>query len=121
MDHKFVLNIVATRANGEMLGTVPGNLREMFANEVADGHLEVMRAPDATTVIGHRITDSGRAYLSSEATEPTPAPPPADSAEEPVPTPAPEPAPPPETETPAPAVTEPPATTTTEPEAKPAS
>lgn len=121
MDEKFVLNTVATRENGEMLGRVPGNLAEMFAKAVEAGHLEVMRAPDATTVIGHRITDSGRAYLAGEATEPTPAPPPADSAEEPVPTPAPEPAPPPETETPAPAVTEPPATTTTEPEAKPAS
>lgn len=121
MDEKVILRNVSEAPAGEMLGTPPGFLRDGYADAVDAGHLEVMRAPDATTVIGHRITDSGRAYLSSEATEPTPAPPPADSAEEPVPTPAPEPAPPPETETPAPAVTEPPATTTTEPEAKPAS
>lgn len=129
MDEKFVLNTVATRENGEMLGRVPGNLAEMFAKAVEAGHLEVMRAPDATTVIGHRITDSGRAYLAGEATETTPVPPPADPAEEPVPTPeqeptapltpesapAPEPAPA-ETTPPVPAATETPASA---PEAKP--
>lgn len=118
MNEKFVLNTVATRENGEMLGRMPGNLAEMFAKAVEAGHLEVMRAPDATTVIGHRITDSGRAYLAGEATETTPVPPPADPAEEPVPTPEQEPTAP-EPASPAPAVTEPPATT--EPEAKPAS
>lgn len=116
MDEKIILKNIADCPDGEMLGTPPGFLRQAYATAVEAGHLEVMRAPDATTVIGHRITDSGRAYLAGEATETTPVPPPADPAEEPVPTPEQEP-PAPEPASPAPAVTEPPATT--EPEAKP--
>lgn len=101
MDEKFVLTTVAERENGEMLGRVPGNLNSLFADAVEAGHLEIMRAPDATTVIGHRITDSGRAYLAGEAAEPAPQ----DPSPAPV-TPAADPAPvtPPEP-TPAPAAT----------------
>lgn len=104
MDEKFVLTTVAERENGEMLGRVPGNLNSLFADAVEAGHLEIMRAPDATTVIGHRITDTGRAYLAGEAAEPAPQP-------EPTPAPSPEPMPAlaPATTEPAPA-----ATTTTE-------
>jgi hypothetical protein len=104
MDEKFVLTTVAERENGEMLGRVPGNLNSLFADAVEAGHLEIMRAPDATTVLGHRITDTGRAYLAGEAAEPAPQP-------EPTPAPSPEPMPAlaPATTEPAPA-----ATTTTE-------
>lgn len=113
MDEKFVLTTVAERENGEMLGRVPGNLNSLFADAVEAGHLEIMRAPDATTVIGHRITDSGRDFLAGGATAQVT---PADPAEESVPTPEQEPTAP-EPASPAPAVTEPPATT--EPETKP--
>ena len=72
MDEKVILRNVSEAPDGEMLGTPPGSLRAAYATAVESGHLEVMRAPDATTVIGHRITDSGRAYLAGEATETTP-------------------------------------------------
>ena len=113
MDEKFVLQTVADRPDGEMLGRVPGNLNSIFAAAVEVGHLEIMRAPDATTVIGHRITQSGRDFLAGGATAQVT---PADPAEESVPTPEQEPTAP-EPASPAPAVTEPPAASA--PEAKP--
>lgn len=126
MDEKFVLTTVAERENGEMLGRVPGNLNSLFADAVEAGHLEIMRAPDATTVIGHRITDSGRDFLAGGATAPVT---PADPAEESVPMPEQEPTAPPPPESapapePAPAETTPPVPAATEtpasaPEAKP--
>lgn len=104
MDEKIILKNIADCPDGEMLGTPPGFLRQAYATAVESGHLEVMRAPDATTVLGHRITDTGRAYLAGEAAEPAPQP-------EPTPAPSPEPMPAlaPATTEPAPA-----ATTTTE-------
>lgn len=113
MDEKVILRNVSEAPDGEMLGTPPGSLRAAYAAAVEAGHLEVMRAPDATTVIGHRITQSGRDFLAGGATAQVT---PADPAEESVPTPEQEPTAP-EPASPAPAVTEPPATT--EPETKP--
>ena len=132
MDEKSILQTVSNAPDGEMLGTPPGFLRDGYAAAVEAGHLEVMRAPDATTVIGHRITQSGRDFLAGGATAPvTPAETatPADPAEEPVPAPEQEPTAPPPPESapapePAPAETTPPVPAATEtpdsaPEAKP--
>ena len=126
MDEKIILKNIADCPDGEMLGTPPGFLRQAYATAVEAGHLEVMRAPDATTVIGHRITQSGRDFLAGGATAPVT---PADPAEESVPMPEQEPTAPPPPESapapePAPAETTPPVPAATEtpasaPEAKP--
>lgn len=126
MDEKVILRNVSEAPDGEMLGTPPGSLRAAYAAAVEAGHLEVMRAPDATTVIGHRITQSGRDFLAGGATAPVT---PADPAEESVPMPEQEPTAPPPPESapapePAPAETTPPVPAATEtpasaPEAKP--
>ena len=72
MDEKVILRNVSEAPDGEMLGTPPGSLRAAYAAAVEAGHLEVMRAPDATTVLGHRITEAGRSYLAGEAVHPAP-------------------------------------------------